>query len=100
MEANYTTYWDDNTPLKLLKRAHVFCTSIIRLHLIAIYVDGAGGFSQDGVTQYFFPSGNYRITIDGSTRYGREIRINDNRNLEIVIGIIARVWQSAFKTDY
>ena len=55
-----------------------------------IYVDRPASDGSEWRNTVFFPIGNYRITIDGRTQDSQEIRINDNRNLEIVMSIIGR----------
>lgn len=83
----YARIGNDNTPLKVIKNGNTYSVQYNPVAFNNIYVDRPASDSSDWRNTVFFPSGNYRITIDGSSRDSREIRINDNRNLEIVMTI-------------
>lgn len=83
----YARIGNDNTPLKVIKNGRTYSVQYNPVAFNNIYVDRPASDRSEWRNTVFFPSGNYRITIDGSKRYVREIRINDNRNLEIVMAI-------------
>lgn len=83
----YARIGNDNTPLKVIKNGSTYSVQYNPVAFNNIYVDRPASDRSEWRNTVFFPSGNYRITIDGSTRDSREIRINDNRNLEIVMTI-------------
>ena len=83
----YARIGNDNTPLKVIKNGSTYSVQYNPVAFNNIYVDRPASDRSDWRNTVFFPSGNYRITIDGSSRDSREIRINDNRNLEIVMTI-------------
>ena len=84
----YARIGNDNTPLKVIKNGSTYSVQYNPVAFNNIYVDRPASDHSEWRNTVFFPSGNYRITIDGSTRDSREIRINDNRNLEIAMNII------------
>jgi hypothetical protein len=86
----YARIGNDNTPLKVIKNGSTYSVQYNPVAFNNIYVDRPASDRSEWRNTVFFPSGNYRITIDGSTRDSREIRINDNRNLEIVMSIIGQ----------
>ena len=86
----YARIGNDNTPLKVIKNGSTYSVQYNPVAFNNIYVDRPASDSSEWRNTVFFPSGNYRITIDGSTRDSREIRINDNRNLEIVMSIVGQ----------
>lgn len=86
----YARIGNDNTPLKVIKNGSTYSVQYNPVAFNNIYVDRPASDYSEWRNTVFFPSGNYRITIDGSTRDSREIRINDNRNLEIVMNIIGK----------
>lgn len=86
----YARIGNDNTPLKVIKNDSTYSVQYNPVAFNNIYVDRPASDRSEWRTTVFFPSGNYRITIDGSTRDSREIRINDSRNLEIVMNIIGQ----------
>lgn len=79
-----------NTPLKVIKNGNTYSVQYNPVAFNNIYVDRPASDRSEWRNTVFFPSGNYRITIDGSTSDSWEIRINDNRNLEIVMSIIGK----------
>lgn len=83
----YARIGDDNTPLKVIKNGRTYSVQYNPVAFNNIYVDRPASDRSEWRNTVFFPNGNYRITIDGSSRDSREIRINDNRNLEIVMSI-------------
>lgn len=83
----YARIGDDNTPLKVIKNGRTYSVQYNPAAFNNIYVDRPASDRSEWRNTVFFPSGNYRITIDGSGRDSREIRINDNRNLEVVMSI-------------
>lgn len=83
----YARIGSDNTPLKVIKNGITYSVQYNPVAFNNIYVDRPASDLSEWRNTVFFPSGNYRITIDGSTRDSQEIRINDNRNLEIVMTI-------------
>lgn len=83
----YARIGSDNTPLKVIKNGSTYSVQYNPVAFNNIYVDRPASDRSEWRNTVFFPSGNYRITIDGSTRDVREIRINDNRNIEIVMAI-------------
>lgn len=83
----YARIGNDNTPLKVIKNGNTYSVQYNPVAFNNIYVDRPASDTSEWRNTVFFPSGNYRITIDGNTRDSREIRINDNRNLEIVMTI-------------
>ena len=83
----YARIGDDNTPLKVIKNERTYSVQYNPAAFNNIYVDRPASDRSEWRNTVFFPSGNYRITIDGSTRDSREIRINDNRNLEVIMSI-------------
>lgn len=83
----YARIGSDNTPLKVIKNGSTYSVQYNPVAFNNIYVDRPASDRSEWRNTVFFPSGNYRITIDGSARDSREIRINDNRNLEIVMSI-------------
>lgn len=83
----YARIGNDNTPLKVIKDGRTYWVQYNPAAFNNIYVDRPASDNSEWRNTVFFPSGNYRITIDGSARDSREIRINDNRNLEIVMSI-------------
>lgn len=83
----YARIGNDNTPLKVIKNGHTYSVQYNPVAFNNIYVDRPASDYSEWRNTVFLPSGNYRITIDGSTRDIREIRINDNRNIEIVMTI-------------
>lgn len=86
----YARIGNDNTPLKVIKNGSTYSVQYNPVAFNNIYVDRPASDRSEWRNTVFFPSGNYRITIDGSTRDSREISINDNKNLEIVMNIISR----------
>ena len=92
----YARIGNDNTPLKVIKNGSTYSVQYNPVAFNNIYVDRPASDRSDWRNTVFFPSGNYRITIDGSSRDSLEIRINDNRNLEIVMTISGY----GYKTDY
>lgn len=86
----YARIGNDNTPLKVIKNGSTYSVQYNPVAFNNIYVDRPASDRLEWRNTVFFPSGNYRITIDGSTRDSREIRINDNKNLEIVMNIIGQ----------
>lgn len=86
----YARIGNDNTPLKVIKNGSTYSVQYNPVAFNNIYVDRPASDHSEWRNTVFFPSGNYRITIDGSTRDSREIRINDSRNLEIVMNIIGQ----------
>lgn len=86
----YARIGNDNTPLKVIKNGSTYSVQYNPVAFNNIYVDRPASDRSEWRNTVFFPSGNYRITIDGSTRDSREIRINDSRNLEIVMNIIGQ----------
>lgn len=86
----YARIGNDNTPLKVIKNGSTYSVQYNPVAFNNIYVDMPASDRSEWRNTVFFPSGNYRITIDGSTRDSREKRINDNRNLEIVMSIIGK----------
>lgn len=86
----YARIGNDNTPLKVIKNGSTYSVQYNPVAFNNIYVDRPASDRSEWRTTVFFPSGNYRITIDGSSRYSREIRVNDSRNLEIVMNIIGQ----------
>lgn len=86
----YARIGNENTPLKVIKNGSTYSVQYNPVAFNNIYVDRPASDHSEWRNTVFFPSGNYRITIDGSTRDGREIRINDSRNLEIVMNIIGQ----------
>ena len=84
----YARIGNDNTPLKVIKNGSTYSVQYNPVAFNNIYVDRPASDRSEWRTTVFFPSGNYRITIDGSTLDSREKRINDSRNLEIVMNII------------
>lgn len=85
--ALYARIGNDNTPLKAIKNGNTYFVQYNPVAFNNIYVDRPASDISEWRKTVFFPSGNYRITIDGSSRDSRKIRINDNRNLEIVMSI-------------
>lgn len=83
----YARIGDDNTPLKVIKNGRTYSVQYNPAAFNNIYVDRPASDRSEWRNTVFFPSGNYRITIDGSGRDSREIRINDNRNLEVIMFI-------------
>lgn len=88
--ALYARIGNDNTPLKVIKNGRTYSVQYNPVAFNNIYVDRPASDRSEWRNTVFLPSGNYRITIDGSSRDSREIRINDNRNLEIVMNIIGQ----------
>lgn len=86
----YARIGNDNTPLKVVKNGSTYSVQYNPVAFNNIYVDRLASDRSEWRNTVFFPSGNYRITIDGSTRDSRKIRINDSRNLEIVMNIIGQ----------
>lgn len=86
----YARIGNENTPLKVIKNGSTYSVQYNPVAFNNIYVDRPASDRSEWRNTVFFPSGNYRITIDGSTRDSREIRINDSRNLEIVMNIIGQ----------
>lgn len=86
----YARIGNESTPLKVIKNGSTYSVQYNPVAFNNIYVDRAVSDGSEWRNTVFFPSGNYRITIDGSTQDSQEIRINDNRNLEIVMSIIGR----------
>lgn len=86
----YARIGNDNTPLKVIKNGSTYSVQYNPVAFNNIYVDRPASDRSEWRNTVFFPSGNYRITIDGSTLDSREIRINDSRNLEIVMNIIGQ----------
>lgn len=86
----YARIGNESTPLKVIKNGSTYSVQYNPVAFNNIYVDRAASDGSEWRNTVFFPSGNYRITIDGSTQDSQEIRINDNRNLEIVMSIIGR----------
>ena len=84
---HYARIGEDNTPLKVIKNGRTYSVQYNPAAFNNIYVDRQASDRSEWRNTVFFPSGNYRITLDGSARDSREIRINDNRNLEIVMSI-------------
>lgn len=83
----YARIGNDNTPLKVIKNGSTYSVQYNPVAFNNIYVDRPASDRSEWRNTVFFPSGNYRITIDGSDRDSRDIRINDNRNLEVVMSI-------------
>ncbi len=86
----YARIGNESTPLKVIKNGSTYSVQYNPVAFNNIYVDRAASDGSEWRNTVFFPSGNYRITIDGGTQDSQEIRINDNRNLEIVMSIIGR----------
>ena len=86
----YARIGNDNTPLKVIKNGSTYSVQYNPVAFNNIYVDRPASDRSEWRNTVFFPSGNYRITIDGSTQDSREIRVNDSRNLEIVMNIIGQ----------
>lgn len=86
----YARIGNDNTPLKVVKNGSTYSVQYNPVAFNNIYVDRPASDHSEWRNTVFFPSGNYRITIDGSSLDSREIRINDSRNLEIVMNIIGQ----------
>lgn len=86
----YARIGNDSTPLKVIKNGSTYSVQYNPVAFNNIYVDRPASDHSEWRNTVFFPSGNYRITIDGSTRDSREIRINDSRNIEIVMSIIGQ----------
>lgn len=86
----YARIGNESTPLKVIKNGNTYSVQYNPVAFNNIYVDMPVNNGSEWRNTVFFPSGNYRITIDGSTRDSQEIRINDNRNLEIVMYVIGR----------
>ena len=86
----YARIGNDNTPLKVIKNGSTYSVQYNPVAFNNIYVDRPASDRSEWRTTVFFPSGNYSITIDGSSRDSREIRVNDSRNLEIVMNIIGQ----------
>lgn len=86
----YARIGNESTPLKVIKNGSTYSVQYNPVAFNNIYVDRQAGDVSGWRNTVFFPSGNYRITIDGRTQDSQEIRINDNRNLEIVMSIIGR----------
>lgn len=86
----YARIGNESTPLKVIKNGSTYSVQYNPVAFNNIYVDRPASDGSEWRNTVFFPSGNYRITIDGSTQDSQEIRINDNRNLEIVMFIIGR----------
>lgn len=83
----YARIGNENTPLKVIKNGSTYSVQYNPVAFNNIYVDRPASDRSEWRNTVFFPSGNYRITIDGGARDSREIRINDNRNLEVVMSI-------------
>lgn len=83
----YARIGDDNTPLKVIKNGSTYSVQYNPVAFNNIYVDRPASDRSEWRNTVFFPSGNYRITIDGSARDSRDIRINDNRSLEVIMSI-------------
>lgn len=83
----YARIGNENTPLKVIKNGSTYSVQYNPVAFNNIYVDRPASDRSEWRNTVFFPSGNYRITIDGDSRDSREIRINDNRNLEVVMSI-------------
>ena len=83
----YARIGDDNTPLKVIKNGRTYSVQYNPAAFNNIYVDRPASDRSEWRNTVFFPSGNYRITIDGSARDSRDIRINDNRSLEVIMSI-------------
>ena len=83
----YARIGNENTPLKVIKNGSTYSVQYNPVAFNNIYVDRPASDRSEWRNTVFFPSGNYRITIDGDARDSREIRINDNRNLEVVMSI-------------
>lgn len=83
----YARIGDDNTPLKVIKNGSTYSVQYNPVAFNNIYVDRPASDRSEWRSTVFFPSGNYRITIDGSARDSRDIRINDNRSLEVIMSI-------------
>lgn len=90
----YARIGNENTPLKVIKNGSTYSVQYNPVAFNNIYVDRPASDRSEWRNTVFFPSGNYRITIDGSTRDSREIRINDNKNLEIVMNIIGQGYEN------
>lgn len=86
----YARIGNENTPLKVIKNGSTYSVQYNPVAFNNIYVDRPASDRSEWRNTVFFPSGNYRITIDGSNRDSREIRINDSRNLEIVMSIVGQ----------
>lgn len=86
----YARIGNDNTPLKVIKNGSTYSVQYNPVAFNNIYVDRPASDRSEWRNTVFFPSGNYRITIDGSAIDSREIRVNDSRNLEIVMNIIGQ----------
>ena len=83
----YARIGDDNTPLKVIKNGRTYSVQYNPAAFNNIYVDRPASDRSEWRNTVFFPSGNYRVTIDGSARDSRDIRINDNRSLEVIMSI-------------
>lgn len=83
----YARIGNDNTPLKVIKNGSTYSVQYNPVAFNNIYVDRPASDTSEWRKTVFFPSGNYRITIDGKTRDSRDIRINDNRSLEVIMSI-------------
>lgn len=83
----YARIGNENTPLKVIKNGSTYSVQYNPVAFNNIYVDRPASDRSEWRNTVFFPSGNYRITIDGGARDSREIRINDNRNLAVVMSI-------------
>lgn len=83
----YARIGNENTPLKVIKNGSTYSVQYNPVAFNNIYVDRPASDRSEWRNTVFFPSGNYRITIDGGARDSQEIRINDNRNLEVVMSI-------------
>lgn len=90
----YARIGNDNTPLKVIKNGSTYSVQYNPVAFNNIYVDRPASDRSEWRNTVFFPSGNYRITIDGITRDSREISINDNKNLEIVMNIIGQGYRN------
>lgn len=86
----YARIGNENTPLKVIKNGSTYSVQYNPVAFNNIYVDRPASDRSEWRNTVFFPSGNYRITIDGSSRDSLEIRVNDSRNLEIVMNIIGQ----------
>lgn len=86
----YARIGNESTPLKVIKNGSTYSVQYNPVAFNNIYVDRPSSDGSEWRNTVFFPIGNYRITIDGRTQDSQEIRINDNRNLEIVMSIIGR----------
>lgn len=83
----YARIGNENTPLKVIKNGSTYSVQYNPVAFNNIYVDRPASDRSEWRNTVFFPSGNYRITIDGGALDSRGIRINDNRNLEVVMSI-------------